>query len=96
MSSRITCFPSFVLPILERSDWADDIANYLRLSGHVVEDIVDLIFCGNQLHYGFAVFGDDDGFSALRYLIHNREAMRLELASGNLFHTYGHNIVTMG
>src|SRR5580698_6786966 len=87
VSSRITGLPSLVLPIVGRRNGAHDISDDLHLTRHVVEDFVLLLRSGNQFHHGLAVFGDDDGFSTPQYLVHDREALRLKLASGYLFHS---------
>ena len=66
---------------------AYDVSDDLYLPGHVIKDIVDLIFGGNQFHHGLAVLGDHDGLPALQNLIHDRQALRFELAGRYLFHS---------
>jgi hypothetical protein len=78
---------SFGLPVFEWSDWAYDVSNDLCFAGHVAEDIVGPIFGGDQLHYRLAVLGDHDGLAALQHLIHDGQALRFELACGDLFHS---------
>src|ERR1019366_3999680 len=86
VSSRITGSASFGLPIFQWRDWSYDVADDLYLAGHIAEDLVGLLPSRDELDHGFAVLGDHHGLSAVQDPIHDSQALRFELAGGDLFH----------
>jgi hypothetical protein len=76
---------SFHCPIAGR----DRVLNITLNSGDACQSSEDFILafvCRNQFHHRFAMLGNYDGATALRYPIHYSKALSFELRGGHFLH----------